>query len=186
MVAVIEVVAETRTARRKRMKAARGVKEKRSGAAELQSLKARFLQRCCSEYWFYQRAAGATTPIGTTCQCVACAEARHFAWPRPHVGSVGISFDCFCEHADLEPSDERLARDSTMRAGEAIAAGLTVKRERQLKPNRVPDSPTRVLRKPCQGGCEGGLCEIGEKYCLACKARVMREMNESGYLQRTV
>jgi hypothetical protein len=164
---VVEIAVETKTARRKRLKAERRGVRQSNGAAELQSLKARFLQRCCSEYWFYQRAANTVTPIGTLCRCEACAEARRFAWPRPHVGSVGISFDCFVEGADIEPGDDRLSRGSITTKREALRGRLTIKRHRP--------SQTRILKKPC-ANCEGGLCEHGERYCLKCRAIILREL----------
>ena len=176
-VVVPAVEFETKTARRKRMKAERAGGKKSPSVAQIESLKARFLQRCCSEYWFYRRAASASTPTGKRCFCIACSEARRYGWPRPHVGSVGISFDCFVEGTDIEPNDPAYARDRAVHNGEAMGAGMTIKRRRQR-----PPAECQVLVAGCEG-CEDGMKPRGERYCMKCRAIMKQRMADDGYFE---
>ncbi len=166
---------ETKTAARKRRKAARkGNGVARAARIAEQCLKDQYLHRCCSEAWFWDKAAHRPYIPSAQCRCRRCLDARHFGWPNNHyIGSGEISYDCWLERNRI---DEATPDPKLMSERDARRAGLTIKRHRQRDP-----VPTPVLVPGCEG-CEDGLRPRGDRFCVVCAARVKMEMRESGYL----
>lgn len=169
---------ETRTARKKRLKAERkaGV-DLQLAAAErarvdrsIQNLSARL----CSIWWaeHVARNRGPYLP-DTPCDCSHCRRRRK--WPSVNFGSRNISFECFTlAHAPPEKTD----RWRRVSHAEAASVGLHIIRRRAGEHNDTPKGIS-VLVAGCER-CEG-LKVKGDRFCIRCAALVKQEMEDSGY-----
>ena len=166
------LVGETRTARKKRLKAERAAGVNIQLAAAERQRVGRLIQnlsaRLCSIWWaeHVARNQGPYLP-DTPCDCSHCRRRRK--WPNVNFGSTGISYECFTLEFMRPASDKRAMTDD-----EARYLGL----------HKVRRQSSRGEIKVLVAGCERceGLRPRGERYCMACRALVKREMREAGYL----
>ena len=145
------------------------IRRKKRGDVAAQARVAELLKWLISEWWAYEvalRGMIAYLPA-TACTCRKCRNAGR-RWPSTHVGSVGVSYDCFLERQAL-PHVER----ARMTEGEALSEGLTI--IKRIGP-RAP-KPAPVLVAGCEM-CEG-LRVKGDRYCLACWEVAKADYQES-------
>ena len=132
---------ETKTARRKRLKAERQADaaeaERRRLAQQMERQRNRLRQRVCSAAWLDAMVAGGERvtvkrhlPVPTDdwqpCGCARCRRNRHMGWPSIYMTSSGHSYECYVESLLRPLDDEPEPEPRRMDEATAVMMGLTI------------------------------------------------------------
>lgn len=191
---------ETKTARKKRLKADRDAAALagltaaalKVEQARRERVMARLNLKYCSDWWAEEMRLGRGPYYpNAACDCRACKGLRK--WPSPVVPPWCICYECHVLEVgtshplrgqpgithDDEDGDDDVARWGRRRISrrESKSLGLRIIR----RSGQHVDTPKgiTVMLGICER-CEG-LRPYGERFCMACRAIVQREMREDGY-----